>query len=101
MATLEIGGQLDFVDGKEGNVKFARHRLDRGDPEAWICRFDFLFAGDERHRVGADPLDRAVIDLAGQEPQRQPNDARGMRKHSLDSEMRLAGIGRTQDGSYA
>ncbi len=57
VAALEIGGELDFIDGEEGDVEVARHRLDGRDPEARIRRLDLLFAGDQRHRVGADPLD--------------------------------------------
>ena len=101
MAALEIGGELDFVDGEEGDVELARHRLDGRDPEARICRLDLFFAGDQRHRVGADTLDAAVIDLARQQPQRQTDDARRMRKHPLDGEMGLAGIGRTKHGGDA
>jgi hypothetical protein len=70
MAALEIGGELDFVDGEECNIEVARHRFDSGDPEARVGRLDLFFASDERDRVGPRPLDRAVIDLARQEPQR-------------------------------
>ena len=71
VAALEIGGELDFVDGKERHVEIARHRLDGRDPEARVGRLDLLLAGDQRDRVGAHPFDRAVVDLARQEPQRQ------------------------------
>ena len=101
MAALEIGGELDFVDGEERDVEIARHRLDGGDPEARIRRLDLLFAGDQRHRVGADPLDAAVIDLARKQPQRQADQARRVRQHPLDGEMRLAGIGRPKHGGNA
>ena len=43
-----------------------------------------------------DPLDDLVVDLARQQPQRQPDHAGGMRQHALDGEMRLAGIGGSQ-----
>ena len=34
VAALEIGGELDFVDGEEGDVEIARHRLDGGRPRS-------------------------------------------------------------------
>ncbi len=75
VSALEIGSELDFVDGEERNVEVARHGLDGGDPEARVRRLDLLLAGDERHRVGADPLDRAVVNFACQEPQWQADHA--------------------------
>ena len=101
VAALEIGGQLDFVDGEERDIEIARHRLDGRDPVARIWRLDLLLAGDERHGVGADPLDRAVVDLAREEPQRQADQPGRMRQHPLDGEMGLAGIGRPKHGGDA
>jgi hypothetical protein len=101
VAALEIGSELNFVDGEKSDVEIARHRLDGGDPEPRIRRLDLLFAGDERNSVGADPLHRAVIDFAGQEPQRQADHAGGMRQHPLDRQMSLAGIGRAKHGGNA
>ena len=34
---VEIGGELDFVDGDEGDVEIARHGLDGGDPVARVA----------------------------------------------------------------
>jgi hypothetical protein len=79
----------------------SRPRLDGGDPETRVRRLDLFFAGDQRHRFGADPLHRAVINFARQQPQRQADEAGRMRQHPLDREMRLAGIGRTQHGCDA
>ena len=70
MTALEVGGELNLVDGKESNVEVARHRLDGCHPEARIGRLDLLFAGDERHRFGADPLHRPIVDFTRQQPQR-------------------------------
>ena len=101
MAALEIGAELDFVDRQERHVEVARHGLDGGNPEARIGRLDLLLAGDQRHRVLADAIDHLVVDLARQQPQRQPDHAGGMGQHPLDGEMRLAGIGRPQHGGDA
>ena len=101
VTALEIGGELDFVDGDEGDIEIARHRLDGRHPEARIRRLDLLFAGDERHRFGADPFDRAVIDFARQQPQRQPDDPGRVRQHPLDGEVGLSGVGRTEHGGDA
>src|SRR5579872_2577608 len=40
--TLEIGRDLDFIDGQERNVEVARHRFDRANPETRSWRFDLL-----------------------------------------------------------
>ena len=53
MPAVEIGRELDLVDGDEGNLDVARHRLDGGDPVARLLRLDLLLAGDERDGVGA------------------------------------------------
>ena len=101
VAALEIGGELDLVDGHERHVEVARHRLDRGDPEARIRRLDLLLAGDQRDLVGAHALHALVVDLAREQPQRQPDDAGRMGQHALDGEMGLAGIGRAEHGGDA
>ena len=101
VAAFEIGGELDFIDREEGDVEIARHRLDGGHPETRIARLDLLLAGDQRHRVGADPLDRAVVDFAGKEPQRQPDQPGRMRQHPLDGEMGFSGIGWAEHGGDA
>ena len=96
MAALEIGAELHLVDRQEGDVEIARHRLDGRDPVARVRRLDLLLAGDQRDRLGADPLHHLVVDLARQQPQRQPDDARRVAEHALDGEMGLAGIGRPE-----
>ena len=101
VAALEIGAELHLVDGEEGDVEVARHRLDGRHPEARIRRLDLLLAGDERDRLGAHARRNLVVDLARQQPQRQPDDAGGMAEHALDGEMGLAGIGRPEHGGDA
>ncbi len=96
MAALEIGAELHLVDRDEGDVEIARHRLHGGDPEARVRRLDLLLAGDQRDVLSADPLHAFVVDLAREQPQRQPDHARRMREHSLDREVGLAGIGRPE-----
>ena len=98
MAALEVAGELDLVDGEEGGVGLRRHGLDRAHPVARRRRDDLLLAGDQRHLVGADARDDAVIDLAGEQPERQADDAGRMAEHPLDGEMGLAGVGRTENG---
>ena len=96
---LEIGAELDLVDGEESDVEIAGHRLERGDPVARIRWLDLLLAGDERDRIGASSLGHLVVHLTRQEAQRQAYDAGRMAQHTLDREMGLAGIGRTEHGS--
>ena len=97
VAALEIAGELHLVDRHEGSVRLARHRLDRADRVFRAGRHDLLLAGDQRHLVRADLLADAGIDLARQKPERQADDAALVRHHALDGEMRLAGVGRTED----
>ena len=101
MAALEIGGELDLVDGEESDVEIARHRFDGGNPETRVGRLDLFLAGDERYGVGANTLDRFIVDLACEQPQRQADDPGGMRQHPLDGEMGFSGIGRPQHGGDA
>ncbi len=93
VAAVEVGGELHLVDRHKGEVEVARHRLHRAHPVAGVARFDLLLAGDERHRVGADLLDHAVVDFAREQAQRQADHAGAVRQHALDGEMRLAGVG--------
>ncbi len=101
VAAFEIGAQLHFVDSDKGRVDVTRHCLDSGDPEAWIERLDLLLTGDERDVVRAHSLHTFVIDLACEQPQRQPDDPGRMRQHPLDREMGLAGVGRSEHRSDA
>ena len=41
MAALEIGGELDLVDGEEGDIDVGRHGLDGADPEARLAGMIF------------------------------------------------------------
>ena len=97
VAALEVAGELHLVDRHEGGIGLARHRLDRADRIFRAGRHDLLLAGDQRHLVRADLLADASIDLARQQPERQADDAALMRHHAFDGEMRLAGVGRTED----
>ncbi len=101
VAAFEIGRDLDFIDREKRDVEIPRHRLDGGDPEPRILGLDLLFAGDQRHRIHAGAVGDLVVDLARQQPQRQPDHAGGMRQHPLDREMGLAGIGRPEHGGDA
>ena len=98
VAAVEIGAELRLVDGDEGTVEVARHRLDGGDPEARVLRLDLLLAGDQRDVFRADPVGHLVVDLAGEQPQRQPDQPGRVAEHALDGEMGLAGVGRAQHG---
>ena len=50
--------------------------------------------------VVSDTLDNTTINLACQKTQRQPDHPRGMTKHALDRVMRLAGVGRPENGRH-
>ncbi len=101
VAPLAIGGELDLVDGDEIGFEVERHRLDGADIEARGGGLDLLLAGDQRDLTGGHAGEDLVIDLAGQQPERQPDDPHVVRQHALDGEMRLAGIGRPEHGGDA
>ena len=101
MAALAIGGKLHFVDSDEIRFEVERHGLDRADIEARRGGLDLLFPGDQRDLGGADPGDDLVVDLAREQPERQPDNADVMREHALDGEVGLAGIGRAEHGGDA
>ncbi len=99
VAALGVGGKLDLVDGEEFDVAgLARHRLDGGHPITGVLRLDLLLARDEGNLILASPNDDLVVDLARQQPQRQADHAGLVAEHALDGEMRLAGVGGTENG---
>jgi hypothetical protein len=97
VTAFQVGADLDFIDCEKRDVEVARHGLHGGDPEARIGWLDLLLAGDEGNRVRADLVDDLLVDLAREQAERQPDHAGRMGDHALDREMRLAGIGRSQD----
>ena len=98
VAAFRIGAKLDLVDGEKFDLAVERHRLDRADEIARPERNDLFFAGDQRDLGRAPRLDHPIVDLAREQPQRQADHARGMSQHALDRQMRLARIGRAQNG---
>ena len=101
MATVEIGGQLDFIHRHEGDRQVARHGLDGRDPVARVRRLDLFLAGHQRDRVRPGARDELLVNFARQQAQRQADHAGGMAEHALDREMRLAGVGRPQNRRHA
>ena len=98
VAAVEIARDLDFVHGQEFGFQIERHGLDRADQIARGFGRDLLFASDQSRGRFALGRHHAIINLARQQPQRQPDHARGMPQHALDGEMGLAGIGRAKHG---
>ena len=68
VAAVEVGAELDLVDGEEVDVNVRRHRFDRAHVVARLGRHDLFFAGDQRNGMGSALADHLVIDLPGQEP---------------------------------
>ena len=100
VAAFEVAGKLHLVDGDEGGVGLARHRLDGTDRIFRAGRLDFFLAGDQRHLVGANLFADAGVDFAGQKAERQADDTALMCHHALDGEMGLAGVGWPQHSSH-
>ena len=97
VAAVGVAAELDLVDGEEVGADVDRHRLDGADPVGRPRRHDPLLAGDERHHRGAAQRDDAVVDLAGEQAQRQADHAAAVREHPLDRVVGLAGVGRPED----
>ena len=75
VAAFKIRAELNFIDSEEGDVEIARHRFDSRHPITRMRRLDLLLAGDKRDRLGAHACRDLVVDLARQQPERQPDDA--------------------------
>src|ERR1700730_9089379 len=101
MAAVEIGAKLNFIHRHESEVEVARHRLDGRDPVTRRFRLDLFLAGNERDSGGGGWFQRAVIDLAREQPERQADHPAGIGKHPLDGVMGLAGIGRPEQHVHA
>jgi len=63
-------------------------------------RDDPLLPGQEGDLFLALDRDDTVIDLAGQQPEREADDTGGVTAHPLDGEVRLAGVRRPKDGPH-
>ena len=98
MAAIRIGAQLDLVHRHELDRSVERHGLHGAGEPARLGRDDLLLAGDQRDEALPLRGDHAVVVLAGEQAEREADDARGMRQQPLDREMRLAGVGRAEDG---
>ncbi len=101
VAAVEVGGDLDLVHGQERHVQVARHGFHGRDPVTGVAGLDLLLAGDQRDAVDPGLLDDPAVDFAGQQPERQPDDARRVAQHALDRVMGLAGVGGAQYGGHA
>ena len=69
VAALEIGAELNLVDGEERHLDVGRHGLDGCHPIARGGGDDFFLAGDEGHGVIAGFQRHPVIDFPGQKPE--------------------------------
>ena len=95
---LGVGGELDLVDGEEVDAPVEGHRLDRADPVARSGRHPLLFTRDQGHRLLAGPHRQGVVDLPGEQPQGEADHAAAVLKQPLDRAVRLAGVGRAEQG---
>ena len=95
---LAMRAQLDLVDGDEVHAALHWHGLDGADEVASPSRDALLFAGHQRHVGLADFGGHAVVDLAGQQAQRQTDHAGRVLEHALDGAVRLARVGGPEQG---
>ena len=101
VAAFKVARQLHLVDGDELGIGFPRHRFHGAHRVAGAGRADLFLAGDQCHVAAADPHADALVDLAGEQPQRQADHAAAMRHHAFDRVMGLAGVGRAEHGGHA
>ncbi len=98
MPSLAIGCQLRLVQRDKG-VATARpvHRFGRAEEVARLRRLDPFLAGDQGDLLLALDGDHAVVDFARQKTERETDHPARVAAHPLDSEMRLAGVGGSED----
>ena len=101
MPALRVCAELDLIDRQEIHRHADRHAFDRRHPVARIVGDDLLFAGDQRDVHRAHTVFHPVIDLPGEQPQRQADHAGFVPQHALDCQVGLAGIGRAEQGPDA
>ena len=108
VAALGVDAELRLVDRGEGEIggQVAAplllgvgdgHALGGAQHVAGVGRDDPFLAGQQRHLARALDRDDPVVDLAGEQPQREADDAGGMRAHPLDRQIGLAGVGGPED----
>ena len=108
MAALGIAAELRLVDRRECEVSVkvivvvavtARHRHALGGAQeiARLRRDDPLLAGQQRDLLLALHRNDSVIDLAGEQAEREADDTGRMAAHPLDRQVGLAGIRGSQD----
>ena len=98
MAAFAIGADLRFVQRHECRTRaVARHRFGGAAHVARTLRLDSLLPGNQRDRIVALDCPDAVVDLAREQAQRKAHAAARMRRHALDRQMRLTGIGGSED----
>ncbi len=96
VAPLGVGAELDLVHRQELDLAVQRHRLDGADEILRPGRDNLLFAGDQGDLAWPPRLGDAVVDLPGQQPQRQADHAGFVSKHALHRQVGLAGVGRPE-----
>ena len=95
---LGVRGELDLVDRDEVDLAIDGHRLHGAHPVVRPARDPLLLAGDQRHPGLAEARGEPIVDLAGEEAQRQTDHPRGVLEHALDRPVGLAGVGGPQEG---
>ena len=98
MSALRVGSQLSFVDCNESKIPFDWHRLHSAAIPPRVRRLDPLFTSNQRNLRRTLDRHHPIIDFPCQKPQRKTHHAARIAAHSLNREMRFAGVGRPQDG---
>jgi hypothetical protein len=93
---LAVGGELDLIHREEVDRSIRRHRLDRADPIVGARRQALLLPRHQRDPPLAHPSGHPVVDLASEQAERQPDDARVVLEHALDGAVGLPRIGGPQ-----
>ena len=101
MTAFAVRCELDFVDRDKVRIQLPWHGFHRADIEARAGRLDLLLASDERDLAGTYLGHDLVVDLAGQKPKRQSDDADLVCEHALNGKMGFARVGWSKDRCHA
>ena len=96
MAALAVARQLNLVHADELDLPVQGHRLDGADEVAGLLRDSPFFARYQGDGLLPFLFDHTVIDLAGEEAEREAHHPGAMGQHALDRQMGLARVGRAE-----
>ena len=93
---LRIRSELNLINCQKLNGYVLRHCLDGADPILRCIWLNLFLASNEGNLVHSYSQANLVVNLSGEQAQRQTYHASFVVKHTLDCQVCFSGIGRTQ-----